>query len=36
MVPEGMTSEVHAFDARDGGEFRISLTYDTPDRKSVV
>ena len=29
MVPEGMTSEVHAFDARDG-EFRISLTYDTP------
>lgn len=30
MVPEGMTSEVHAFDARDGGEFRISLTYDTP------
>jgi uncharacterized protein YndB with AHSA1/START domain len=30
MVPEGMTSEVHAFDARDGGEFRISLTYDAP------
>ena len=30
MVPEGMTSEVHAFDAREGGGFRISLTYATP------
>jgi uncharacterized protein YndB with AHSA1/START domain len=30
MVPESMTSEVHVFDARVGGEFRISLTYDTP------
>lgn len=30
MVPEGMTSEVHAFDAREGGAFRISLTYDAP------
>jgi uncharacterized protein YndB with AHSA1/START domain len=30
MVPDGMTSEVHAFDAREGGEFRISLTYDMP------
>jgi uncharacterized protein YndB with AHSA1/START domain len=28
MVPDGMTSEVHAFDAREGGTFRISLTYD--------
>ncbi len=28
MVPAGMTSEVHAFDAREGGAFRISLTYD--------
>ena len=28
MVPDGMTSEVHEFDARDGGRFRISLTYD--------
>ena len=25
-----MTSHVHAFDAREGGEFRISLTYDLP------
>ena len=30
MVPDGMTSEVHAFDAREGGAFRISLTYDSP------
>jgi uncharacterized protein YndB with AHSA1/START domain len=30
MVPDGMTSEVHSFDAREGGTFRISLTYDDP------
>ena len=30
MVPTGMTSQVHAFDAREGGSFRISLTYDAP------
>ncbi|MBO3743076.1 SRPBCC domain-containing protein [Actinoplanes flavus] len=30
-VPSGMTSEVHEFDAREGGRFRISLTYDSPD-----
>ena len=30
MVPEGMTSEVHYFDAREGGGFRISLTYVAP------
>jgi uncharacterized protein YndB with AHSA1/START domain len=30
MVPAGMTSRVHAFDAREGGTFRISLTYDAP------
>ena len=30
MVPPGMTSHVHAFDAREGGAFRISLTYDAP------
>ncbi|HEX6257526.1 MAG TPA: SRPBCC family protein [Euzebyales bacterium] len=30
MVPEGMASHVHAFDARRGGAFRISLTYDAP------
>ena len=29
-VPSGMTCHVHAFDAREGGSFRISLTYDAP------
>ena len=28
MVPNGMTSHVHAFDAHEGGSFRVSLTYD--------
>ncbi|MGW6271910.1 SRPBCC domain-containing protein [Streptomyces sp. NPDC055060] len=27
-VPDGMSSRVHAFDAREGGRFRVSLTYD--------
>lgn len=27
-----MTAEVHEFDARVGGRFRISLTYGSPDR----
>jgi len=30
MVPDGMSSHVHEFDAREGGSFRISLTYDAP------
>jgi uncharacterized protein YndB with AHSA1/START domain len=30
MVPTGMTSHVHAFEGREGGAFRISLTYDEP------
>jgi len=30
MVPSGMTSHVHVFEAREGGSFRISLTYDAP------
>jgi uncharacterized protein YndB with AHSA1/START domain len=30
MVPDGMTSHVHEFNPREGGSFRISLTYDTP------
>jgi uncharacterized protein YndB with AHSA1/START domain len=29
-VPAGMSSQVHEFDAREGGAFRVSLTYDTP------
>ncbi|QIP83865.1 SRPBCC family protein [Streptomyces sp. Tu 2975] len=29
-VPQGMSGQVHAFDAREGGTFRVSLTYDAP------
>ncbi len=28
-VPDGMTSQVHSFEGREGGTFRISLTYET-------
>lgn len=31
-VPAEMTSEVHQWDAREGGALRVSLTYDAPDR----
>jgi uncharacterized protein YndB with AHSA1/START domain len=31
-VPDGMTCQVHEFDAREGGRLRVSLTYDVPDR----
>ena len=30
--PAGMTCEVHEFDAREGGNLRISLTYEARDR----
>lgn len=30
-VPPTMSSRVHEFDAREGGVFRVSLTYDSPD-----
>jgi uncharacterized protein YndB with AHSA1/START domain len=33
MVPDDMTSEVHAFDPRVGGELRISLTYKATDAR---
>jgi len=29
-VPDGMSSHVHEFDGREGGFFRVSLTYDAP------
>jgi len=29
-VPDGMTSLVHEFDGREGGTFRVSLTYVSP------
>lgn len=31
-VPAAMTCRIHEFDGREGGGFRISLTYDAPDR----
>jgi uncharacterized protein YndB with AHSA1/START domain len=31
-VPAGMTSQVHEFDTREGGSFRVSLTYDEATR----
>jgi uncharacterized protein YndB with AHSA1/START domain len=30
-VPAGMSSHVIEFDAREGGSFRVSLTYHSPD-----
>jgi uncharacterized protein YndB with AHSA1/START domain len=30
MVPTGMTSTIHAFEGRQGGAFRITLSYDQP------
>jgi uncharacterized protein YndB with AHSA1/START domain len=30
-VPDGMRAQVHEFDPREGGAFRVSLTYDAPD-----
>ncbi|MEU6179806.1 SRPBCC domain-containing protein [Streptomyces coeruleorubidus] len=30
-VPAGMSGEVHEFDAREGGRFRVSLTSKGPD-----
>lgn len=29
-VPDGMSARVHAFEGREGGSFRVSLTYDVP------
>jgi uncharacterized protein YndB with AHSA1/START domain len=31
-VPREMTMQVHSFDGREGGSYRISLTYSSPDR----
>jgi uncharacterized protein YndB with AHSA1/START domain len=30
-VPDGMTAEVHEFDAREGGAVRVSLTYEASE-----
>ncbi len=29
-VPDGMSSQVHEWEAREGGAFRVSLSYDAP------
>jgi uncharacterized protein YndB with AHSA1/START domain len=29
--PDGMTAQIHAFDGREGGSFRMSLPYTGPD-----
>ncbi|WP_329377843.1 SRPBCC family protein [Streptomyces sp. NBC_01716] len=29
-APDGMTTQVHEFDDREGGRFRVSLIYDAP------
>ncbi|MTD55794.1 SRPBCC family protein [Amycolatopsis pithecellobii] len=31
-APAGMTAHVHEFEPREGGRFRVSLTYEAPDR----
>jgi uncharacterized protein YndB with AHSA1/START domain len=31
LAPDNMQSRVHTFDPREGGQFRISLTYQDPD-----
>jgi uncharacterized protein YndB with AHSA1/START domain len=31
-VPREMTAEVHEFDGREGGRYRVSLTYTAPGR----
>jgi uncharacterized protein YndB with AHSA1/START domain len=31
-VPDDMSAQVHAFEPREGGAFRVSLTYDAPNR----
>jgi uncharacterized protein YndB with AHSA1/START domain len=31
MVPDGMTCLVHAFEPREGGRLRISLTFEAPN-----
>lgn len=32
-VPDNMKAHIHSFEAREGGRFRISLTYEDHDTK---
>ncbi|MGF6173068.1 SRPBCC family protein [Ensifer sp. 4252] len=31
LPPEGMTGRVHAFEAKEGGRYRMALVYDKPE-----
>ncbi|MBM7047803.1 MULTISPECIES: SRPBCC family protein [Rhizobium] len=31
LPPQGMTGQIHAFEPREGGSYRLALTYDAPD-----
>lgn len=35
LPPKGMKGHIYAFDARDGGAFRMSLTYDGTDHSTI-
>ncbi|WP_457582049.1 SRPBCC family protein [Ensifer canadensis] len=32
LPPEGMTGQVHAFEAKEGGRYRMALVYDKPEQ----
>lgn len=34
LAPTGMKGQVHELDAREGGSYRMSLTYDRPDHSA--
>jgi uncharacterized protein YndB with AHSA1/START domain len=34
LPPDGMTGRIDAFDPREGGEYRITLTYERPDHSA--
>src|ERR1700744_1519525 len=34
LPPQGMKGHVYAFDPREGGAYRMSLTYDGPDHSA--
>ncbi|NRP85642.1 hypothetical protein GFPCMMHI_01541 [Ensifer adhaerens] len=34
LPPQGMTGQIHAFDPREGGSYRLALTYNAPDHST--
>jgi uncharacterized protein YndB with AHSA1/START domain len=36
LPPDGMRGDIHSLEAREGGRFRISLTYQDPERSIQV